>query len=171
MCRTPLLLVLAFTFTSHALGQGEIPDLTGDWSVTRVPATTPSSSPFKEWLNAVPTARFSLTPSVIAPLAMIRKDLGYTYFPSLPSVTISQGFGEKAAVVGFLQHQTDRRFEGELTAGGCWIHLSLVLSDDGSTLSGSARINTKISTRQCRSGLAKEVKKGQPFSYGLTRLK
>ena len=63
------------------------------------------------------------------------------------------------------------RFEGELTSSGCWIHLSLEESEDGSILSGSARINTKISTRACRSSLAKSVKNGEPFSYALTRLK
>jgi hypothetical protein len=51
------------------------------------------------------------------------------------------------------------------------MHLSLEESEDGSALSGSARINAKIFTRECRSMLTKSAKKGEPFKYALIRLK
>ena len=98
---------------------------------------------------------------------MIRKDLGSTYFPSLPTITISGGVSGS----GFLQPRDGRIFEGELASGTCWMHLSLVESEDGSILAGSARINTKISTRACRNVMAKGLKNGEPFGYELIRLK
>jgi hypothetical protein len=69
---------------------------------------------------------------------------------------------DKPRVLGFLSGAGGRRFEGELP-GGCWVRLSLEESEDGSALSGSGRIDPKISTRACRSGLAKGFKKGEPF--------
>ena len=113
---------------------------------------------------------YALTHTEIPPLAMIRRDLGYTYFPSLPSITITW-ISDKPQVLGFLQAQSGRQFEGELASGGCWMHLSLEESEDGSTLSGSAWYNTKISTRACRSFLAKPFKKGAPFPYKLDRVR
>jgi hypothetical protein len=168
---TRIMLAIVLPFSVHASLRAEVFDLTGGWAVAHDPVVKPSSSPFEDWLRALPKAVFSLSQSVIPPLAMIREDLGYTYSPSQPSTTISGGSREKPTAVGFLQNQSGRQFEGELAAGECWMHLSLELSEDGSTLSGSARINTKFSTRQCRNSLAKEVKNGQPFPYGLTRLK
>lgn len=58
-----------------------------------------------------------------------------------------------------------------MTPTGCWMHLSLEKSEDGLTLLGSARINKKLSTDQCRTSLTKEAKKGEPFRYALIRLK
>ena len=158
--------------------------MTGEWSVARQP------SPLKSWLRALPGAVFTLTPSAIPPLAMVRRGLRYTYFPSRPTITILEGPPDKPRALGFLQPRVGRRFEGELASsiksgtatefsfglpslapGGCWIHLSLEESTDGSTLSGSAWINTKISTVACRSSLAKGFRDGEPFPYGLIRLK
>jgi hypothetical protein len=112
-----------------------------------------------------------LTNSAIPPLAMVRKNLGYTYVPSLPTVTISDEASDNHRAVGFLQAQAGRRLEGELASAGCWIHLSLEESEDGATISGSARINTKISTRSCRNTMSKEFKNGAPFEYALVRLR
>ena len=78
---------------------------------------------------------------------MIRVDLGYTYFPSLPTINILIGSQADPTAMGFLQHRSGRQYEGELAAApGCWLHLSLWESEDGQTLRGSANINTKIST-------------------------
>jgi len=172
--RIKTILKIAFTLSlTAALVQGQVPDIAGEWRVVRDPPATPPSSPVEDWLQALPGGVFTLIHSVFPPLAMVRKDLGYTYFPSQPTISVStrtafhrDGFSG----IGFLQQNAWKKFEGELAVGGCWIHLSLVESDDGSTLSGSARINTKISTRQCKSGLAKEVKQGAPFKYTLRRL-
>lgn len=97
---------------------------------------------------------------------------GYVYSPSSPTISIFlEGVSNPSPLVGFIQQRVDRSFEGELFSGGCWTHLSLAEADDGSTLSGSARINTKISTRACRNSLAKEYKYGALFKYELVRLK
>jgi hypothetical protein len=186
---TKMTLVLAF---ARKVLQAQVADVTGQWRVVRQENGT-SSSQFEDWLRALPGAVFTLTHSTIPPLAMIRKDLGYSYFPSLPTITILQGQPDKPYAWGFLQPQPSGKFEGELAfsvasvtrhelsqlslgfpalaPGGCWTHLSLEESEDGSLLSGTARINTKISTRDCRSSLAKEVRKGAPFKYTLIRLK
>jgi hypothetical protein len=153
------------------LVQGQAPDIAGEWSVVRSPAVGPPSSPAEDWIRSLPTAVYSLTDSAIPPLAMVRKDLGYTYFPSQPTITILAGTPDKPYALGFLQSRAGRGFEGELASGGCWIHLSLEESEDGSILSGSARNNVKISTRQCRSSLVKAYKNGAPFDYALTRLR
>ncbi len=182
-------MAFVLAFAAPGLVQGQIVDVAGKWRVGRSQAVGPSSSSFEDWLRALPGSVFSLTPSVIPPLAMIRKDSGYTYLPSLPTVTILEGLPGKPRAFGFLQPQVGRRFEGELASsvksdtgrelsfgypslapGGCWIHLSLECSVDGYSLSGSARINTRISTRGCRNALAKEVKNGGPFPYTLIRL-
>ena len=150
----------------------------------------PSVLTVRSLATSVTWGCFTLTPSVIPPLAMIRRGLGFTYFPSRPTITILEGLPDKPRALGFLQTQVGRRFEGELASsvksatplelsigfpslapGGCWIHLSLEESEDESTLSGSAWINTKISTRACRSNLAKGFKNGEPFPYALIRLK
>jgi hypothetical protein len=183
-----LKIVFVVTFAAQGLVQGQILDVAGKWRVLRPSAVGPSSSPAESWLPALPEAVFTLTRSVISPLAMVRKDLGYTYFPSLPTITISEGPPDKPRALGFLQLQIGRRFQGELASsvksttgpelsfglpalapGGCWMHLSLEASEDGSTLSGSARINTKISTHGCRSSLAKAFKNGEAFPYALIR--
>jgi len=125
-----------------------------------------------EWRVGTAGAIFTLAYSRMPPLAAVRKGLGYTYILSSPVISILQGMPSTPQASGFLQAQGDRRFEGELaTSGGCWMHLSLAESEDGSILSGSGTINTKISTRSCRSMLAKEARSGQPFSYTLTRVK
>ncbi len=153
-----------------SLVQGEVLDVTGEWRAVRPPAVSPASSPGEDWLRSLPMAAFKLTHSNVPPLAMIRRDLGYTYFPSLPTIIILGGTPDRLQTLGFLQSQVGRRFEGELApSGGCWMHLSLKESEDGLILSGSARINTKISTRECRSSMAKEFKKGEPFKYGMIR--
>src|SRR6266550_3480777 len=59
------------------LAQEQIRDLAGEWRVGRPPAIGPSS----DWLRALPGAVYTLTHSIVPPLGMIRKDLGYTYFP------------------------------------------------------------------------------------------
>jgi hypothetical protein len=103
---------------------------------------------------------------------MLHKNAEYRWIPTSPTFTISQGALEKPAAAGFLQPQPGGRFEGELAfSGGCWVHLSLTESEDGSNLAGSANINMKISTHSCRGSLAKEVKKGEPFPYALVRLR
>ncbi len=158
-------------FALRVLVQGQVADVTGEWRVVHPPAVTASSSRVEDWLRALPGATFTLTRSVIPPLAMVRKDLGYTYVLSLPTITIIEGMPDQPRPLGFLQPQVGRRFEGELASGGCWIHLSLEESEDGSTLVGSARINAKISTRECRSNMAKGFKKGEAFQYMLIRLK
>jgi hypothetical protein len=163
-------IAVMLTLMPRGLVQGQVADVTGQWRVSRQPEVGPSKSPAEDWLRALPGATFALTHNALPPLAMVRKDLGYTYFPSLPSITISEGTSATPHVLGFLQAQ-GRRFEGELVSGGCWIHLSLEESDDGSSLLGSARINTKISTRDCRKSLAKSFKNGEPFPYTLVRLK
>lgn len=147
-------------------------DIIGEWQVVRPPSNGAPSSAFSAWLRSLPMAVYMITPSNTPPLAMIHNNLGFIYFPSLPTLTILDGgIGDRPRVLGFLQRQVGRRFEGELVSStGCWTHLSLDESEDGSKLSGSARINTKLSTRECRSALAKEVRKGQPFSYALMRL-
>lgn len=161
--------VLAFAV---GLVQGQVPDVAGEWRVAGAPTVGPPSSRFEDWLRSLPMAVYALTHSVIPPLAMIRKDLGYTYSPSLPTITIFEGMPDKPHALGFLQLQVGRRFQGELAfSGGCWTHLSLEESEDGYTLSGSARINNRISTRECRSSLAKEFQKGAPFKYALIRVK
>ena len=166
--KTALVLVLA----GRGLARAQAPDITGEWSVVRRPAVSESSSPSEDWLRALPGAVFTLSHSEVPPLAMVRKNLGYRYSPSLATITISQGQPEKPQALGFLQAQGGRRFEGELAfSSGCWTHLSLEESEEGSSLSGSARINTKISTRACRSTLVEGVKKGEPFSYTLIRLR
>jgi hypothetical protein len=149
--------------------QGQAPDLAGEWKVARSSAVGPPSSPLEEWLRSQPSAVYILSHNTIQPLAMFRKDLGYTYVPSMPTITIFQRT-DTLYPLGFLQTQGGRRVEGELAPSGCWMHLSLEESEDGSTLEGSARINTKFSTRECRKLLAKEVKKGAPFKYTLIRL-
>lgn len=184
-------ITLALVFALDLL-QAEVADVTGQWRVVRQEVGT-STSQFEDWLRALPGAVFTFSQSTIPPLAMIRKDLGFTYSPSLLTITILQGPPDKPYAWGFLQSQPGRKFEGELAfavktattgdlsqlslgfpslaPGGCWTHLSLEESEDGSTLSGTAQINTKISTRECRSSLAKEVRKGAPFKYVLMRLK
>ena len=148
--------------------KAQMPNVAGEWSVGRPPAV----GQLEGLIRSIPMAVFRLTHSVVQPIAMVRADLGYTYVPSLPTITILQGTREKPQASGFLQARSGRWFEGELASSGdCWMHLSLEESEDGSTLSGSARINTKISTRGCRSSLAKDVKKGEPFEYALIRLK
>jgi hypothetical protein len=169
-------MTFAFALAAQGLVQGQIADVVGEW-------TRP---------GALPGFVFTLIPSAIPPLAMARRGLGYVY-SSRPTITILEGPRDKPRAFGFLQPQSGRRFEGELASsiksstkadlselslgypslapGGCWIHLSLEESEDGSTLSGSAWINTKISTRACRSSLAKGFKNGEPFPYGLIRLK
>jgi hypothetical protein len=184
-------MTFVFAFATQGLVEGQVADVAGEWSVVRLlPGVSPSVSPFEAWLRALPGAVFTLTPSVIPPLAMIRRGLGYAYSPSRPTITIVEGLPDQPGALGFLQLQVGRRFEGELASsvkstttrelsfglpslaqGGCWIHLSLEESEDGSTLSGSAWINTKISTRGCRSSLAKDFKHGEPFPYRLIRLK
>ena len=133
---------------------GQVRDVTGDWRVGA-------------------GAVFRLAHSAIPPLAMARNGLGHIYSSSLPAMTISSGASDRPAAQGFLQEQASPgKFEGELAfAGGCWSHLSLQLSDDGSTLSGTARINTRISSRQCTRSLAREFRKGEPFPYVLIRLR
>lgn len=122
--------------------------------------------------RALPGAVFTLTHTAVPPLLMMHKDAQYRWIPSSPTMTISQGALGKPAAVGFLQLQADGRFEGELaSSGGCWMHLSLQESEDGSILAGLANINTRISTRSCKGLLAKEVKKGEPFPYALVRPK
>lgn len=173
----------AFLLAIASALQGQVPDVTGEWKPFRPPAVGPSSSPAENWVCSLPGAVFTLTHSVIPPFAMVRKDLGYVYYPSQPTITITEGTPGKPLALGFLQSQDRRRFQGELaisvksatglelSPGGCWIHLSLEESEDGSLLSGTARINTKISTRQCRSGLVKEFKNGAPFEYALIRVR
>lgn len=189
MCAAILKMAFVFAFAARGLVQGQVVGMAGKWRVVRPPAVGPSSSPFEDWLRALPGAVFTLTPSAIPPLAMALKDLGYRYSPSLPTVTILGGLPDRPRALGFLQREVGRRFEGELASsvkgatelelsfglpslapGGCWMHLSLEWSEDGSTLSGSARINTKISTRACRSSLAKGFKNGEPFPYSLIRM-
>jgi hypothetical protein len=161
--------VLLFAIAARALPWQVAADIAGEWQVFRPPPVSPPSSPIEDWLRVLPPAVYLLTHSDIPPLAMIRQDLGYAYFPSLPSITITW-ISDKPRVLSFLQAQSGHRFEGELP-GGCWVHLSLEESEDGSTLLGSARINPKISTRDCRSSLAKGFKKGEPFPYKLIRLR
>ena len=179
-------------FVSGGLLHGQDVDLDGLWKVVRTPAVRPPSSPLEGWLQALPGAVFTLSPSVIPPLGMIRKDLGHLYAPSSPTTTISDGMPSSPSsdywmrawlqtlrwmpdmpkALGFVQGQVGRRFEGELAAsGGCWVHLSLEESEDGSTLSGMAQVNMKISRRGCFSLLAKGTKKGEPFPYRLMRLR
>src|SRR5438094_715317 len=130
---------MAFVFACAAPGlvQGQIADLAGEWRVVRPSAGNPSVSPLEAWLRSLPGAVFTLTPSSIPPLAMVRTNLGYAYSPSLPSITILEGLPDKPRAWGFLQHQVGRRFEGELASsvqsvsfglpslapGGCWMHL------------------------------------------------
>jgi hypothetical protein len=129
-------------------------------------------APLEAWLRTIPGAVFRLTHSALPPLGMLRKDLSYPYSPSSPAIIITQGPPDRLLGSGFLQSQVGHRYEGEFaTSGGCWMHLSLEESEDGFTLSGSAWINIKASTRSCRSVLAKEVKKGQPFPSALARLR
>src|SRR6266849_6681832 len=104
-------------FAAQSLVQGQVADVAGEWSVVRrPPAVTPSASPFEAWLRALPGAVFTLRPSAIPPLAMIRRGLGYTYFPSRPTITILEGPPDKPRSLGFLQPQVGRRFEGELAS-------------------------------------------------------
>jgi hypothetical protein len=98
---------LAFAFAAQGLLQGQVADVTGEWSVARQP------SPLKPWLRALPGAVFTLTPSAIPPLAMVRRGLGYTYFPSRPTIAILEGPPDKPRALGFLQPRVGRRFEGE----------------------------------------------------------
>lgn len=124
--------------------QGQAPEVTGEWTVFRVPAVGPPSTPVEDWVRSLPGAVFTLTHSFIPPLAMVRKDLGYVYYPSQPTITILEGKPDKPLALGFLQPQAGRRFEGELAMsvksatglelapGGCWIPLSLEESEDGS---------------------------------------
>ena len=150
--------------------QVEVPDLVGEWRVVRKDASVPcpNCSPAQNWIRALPGAVFDLTESVIPPMAMARKDVpNYLYNPSQPSITISDG----THVLGFLQRQSGRRYEGEFASGGCWIHLSLEESEDGSMLSGTSRLNTKISTRACLRNMTKDAKRGAPFDYALSRLR
>jgi hypothetical protein len=99
-------------FAAQVLVQGQVADVAGEW---RVGALV-----------------YTLRHSVVPPLAMIHKDLDYGYFPSLPTITISGG-----TALGFLQPTVGRRIEGELAfSEGCWIHLSLEESEDGSTFVG-----------------------------------
>src|SRR5437763_4474 len=71
--------------------QGQVSDVAGEWRVVRTPAVGPALSPGEDWLRSLPMAVFTLAHSVIPPLAMVRKYLGYTYFPSLPTMTILGG--------------------------------------------------------------------------------
>ncbi len=165
---------LAFAVAAQGLVQGQVVGVVGEW-------TRP---------GALRGFVLTLIPSEIQPLAMARRGLGYVY-SSRPAITILEGPRDKPRSFGFLQPKAGRRFEGELASsiksstaadlselslgypslapGGCWIHLSLGESEDGSTLSGSAWINTKISTRSCRSDLAKGFKNGEPFPFRLIR--
>jgi hypothetical protein len=139
---------LLLALTAGAMAQGQSADVAGEWQVVHSPTATPSSSssPLGDWLRALPGAVFTLTHTAVPPLLLMHKDAQYRWIPSSPTITISQGVLGKPAGVGFLQLQADGRFEGELaSSGGCWMHLSLQESEDGSTLPGSANINTKIS--------------------------
>jgi hypothetical protein len=167
MARSRIAPVLLLT---AGLVQGQAPDLAGEWRVARSSAVGPPSLPLEEWLRSQPSAVYTFSHNTIPPFAMFRKDLGYVYSPSISTITIFERT-DALYPLGFLQTQGDRRVEGELAPGGCWLHLSLAESEDGSTLLGTARINTKYSTRECRKLLTKEVKKGAPFQYALIRLK
>jgi hypothetical protein len=166
----PPLKIACVLLLAAGLMQGQAPDLAGEWRVARSAAVESPSSPLQEWLRSQPPAVYTLSHDATLPYAMFRKGLGYTYDPSLPTITVFLRT-EGLYPLGFLQLQGGRKVEGELAPAGCWMHLSLEESADGSTLSGSARINTKFSTRECRKLLAAEVKKGAPFQYALIRSK
>jgi hypothetical protein len=87
----------------------------------------------------------------------------------MPFVGKPDGLGFLRRDLGFLQQTVGRHFEGELALSGCWEHLSLEESEDGTALSGWARINVKRSTRGCLHDLTKESKRGAPFTFALTR--
>ena len=80
-----VILKMAFVLAFAVLGLAQRPfaDVAGEWRVVRPPAVGPSS-PLEDWLRELPGAVFALTHSVIPPLAMIRKDLGFTYFRLYP---------------------------------------------------------------------------------------
>jgi len=165
-------LVLAFMVQVEVKQHDEVLDLAGEWRVVPMQPATPPSTSFEEWLRAQPGAIFTLTSSASPPLAMIHKDVGYRYFPALPTITISEGPAGKPKALGFLQGLGGHEFQGELgVLPGCWLHLSLKQSQDGHTLSGLARVNTKLSTRECRSALTKNARNGQPYPYTLMRVK
>ena len=147
-----------------SLARGQAPDVVGEWVVG-----SPSAADARIDARTRPAVVYTLTPNSAPQLAMARKDLGYAYSFSLPTITMLAGTPEKPIALGFLQHHLGRRFEGELATSGCWMHLTLEASDDGLTLAGSARINLKISTRQCLNILTKDAKKGIPFGYVLSR--
>src|ERR1039457_2005592 len=125
------------------MAQGQSADVAGEWQVVHSPTAT-ASSLLGNWLRALPGAIFTLTHTAVPPLLMMHKDAQYQWIPSSPTITISQGAVGKPAGVGFLQLQPDGRYEGELAfSGGCWMHLSLQESEDGSTLAGSANIRSE----------------------------
>jgi hypothetical protein len=60
-------LALVFAFAARGLVEGQVVDLAGKWRVGRPPVVGASSTPFEDWLRALPGAVFTLTPSVIPP--------------------------------------------------------------------------------------------------------
>jgi hypothetical protein len=123
-----------------------------------------------EWRNGAGVV-YTFTDSAVPPVAIALKDLGYScsFNPTTMMVQTAMPFFGKPDGLGFLQHTVGRHFEDELSLSGCWEHLSLEESEDGTTLSGWARINVKRSTRECRRDLTKEAKQGAPFKFALTR--
>jgi hypothetical protein len=88
-------MVLVLAFATQSLVQGQVADVTGEWSLIRPAGVTPSASPLAAWLRALPGTVFTLTPSTIPPLAMVHRGLGYTYFPSRPTITVLEGSPDK----------------------------------------------------------------------------
>ncbi len=108
-------MTFVFAFAAH-LGEGQVIDVAGEWRVIRLPPKVPSVRPLEAWLEALPGAVFTLIPSPIPPLAMVFRGLGYTYYPSRPTITVLGAPRYKPSAWGFLQPQVGRRFDGELAS-------------------------------------------------------
>jgi hypothetical protein len=85
-------------------------------------------------------------------------------------ITVVPGTYQKANGLGWLERTPNPgEFQGEVLIGGCWVILSLQESAEGTVLSGTLRVNTKKSTRGCRSLITKEAKAGAPSLFKLFR--
>lgn len=84
--------------------------------------------------------------------------------------TVKAGAPDRPNGVGWLQRTSSPgEFYGEMVIDGCWVVLSLKETEAGEALSGTLRVNSKKSTRGCRSLVTKEARAGEPSPFNLFR--
>src|ERR1035438_7476168 len=106
--------IKSWVFTALAFAWQSAPDVAGEWRLFRPLPDSPPSSPVEDWLRALPAPVYVFTISDIPPLAMFRRDLGYT---EVRCVGLPQrGFPQLDAGAPFRRPPVVRRVGA--TAGG-----------------------------------------------------